>query len=702
VKIVGTATAGAAGGSNTQVQFNSSGVLAGSANMTFNGTILTAAGFSGPLNGTVGATTATTGAFTTLTTSSTVTLSGGTANGVTYLNGSKVLTSGSALTFDGTDLQVANGGFYVANGSGTNLSLGFKQASTLKFRFRYDIAGESLAVVDGSGNFCQTWAQGNTDTRWNIAGVGEAMRLNSTGLGIGTSSPSAKLDITSASGGFSNIKLVQTGVRTWAIENTATSGLFKIIEAGVSDRLVIDGSGNLGLGVTPSAWYTSFGTKAFQFAASGSVHGLDVSSSDRRVALANNDFINTSGADTYINTGHATKFQQVAGAFQFYTAASGTAGNAISFTQAMTLDADGDLGIGVTSPAYKLDIAVVGTASYSSSSAPTPNIFLGTTGAANSRYTSIGINCRGTSGQSQTNYITSVPEAADGNAALAFSVYGGYAAVERARITSGGQLLVGNTTTSGGEIARFQTASGATSVGIIAATNGSSFVNFGDTSDANVGFIGYDHTSNYMNFRTNGAEAARIDSSGNLLVGTTSSAGGYKLKVIGDSSSNTGFLFDKSASSTGAALEIDVGSSNTTQKALIVYSGSAGADRLYIYSNGNVVNTNNSYGAISDVKLKENIVDASSKLADLMQVKVRNYNLIGESTKQLGVVAQELETVFPAMVDKTPDRDTEGNELGTITKSVKYSVFVPMLIKAIQEQQAIIESLKARLDAANL
>ena len=85
-----------------------------------------------------------------------------------------------------------------------------------------------------------------------------------------------------------------------------------------------------------------------------------------------------------------------------------------------------------------------------------------------------------------------------------------------------------------------------------------------------------------------------------------------------------------------------------------------------------------------------------------MQVKVRNYNLIGDMTKQLGVVAQELEAVFPAMVDESPDRDAEGNILETKTKSVKYSVFVPMLIKAMQEQQAIIESLKARLDAANL
>ena len=82
-----------------------------------------------------------------------------------------------------------------------------------------------------------------------------------------------------------------------------------------------------------------------------------------------------------------------------------------------------------------------------------------------------------------------------------------------------------------------------------------------------------------------------------------------------------------------------------------------------------------------------------------MQVKVRSYNLIGSTTKQLGVIAQELETVFPAMVDESPDRDAENNVLETTSKSVKYSVFVPMLIKAIQEQQALITQLTARITA---
>ena len=114
---------------------------------------------------------------------------------------------------------------------------------------------------------------------------------------------------------------------------------------------------------------------------------------------------------------------------------------------------------------------------------------------------------------------------------------------------------------------------------------------------------------------------------------------------------------------------------------------------LKIFSNGNIQNTNNSYGAISDARLKENIIDATPKLADLMKVKVRNYNLKGESNKQLGVISQELEEIFPNMIE-------ESTNLGENVKikGVKYSVFVPMLIKAVQEQQEQINELKQLLN----
>jgi hypothetical protein len=96
---------------------------------------------------------------------------------------------------------------------------------------------------------------------------------------------------------------------------------------------------------------------------------------------------------------------------------------------------------------------------------------------------------------------------------------------------------------------------------------------------------------------------------------------------------------------------------------------------------------NDSYNQkLEDIKLKENIVDTSSKLDSLMQIKVRNFNLKSNpDLKQIGVIAQELEEVFPSLVYEIPDRDSEGNVLESTTKAVKSSVLTMILIKALQE-----------------
>jgi hypothetical protein len=207
--------------------------------------------------------------------------------------------------------------------------------------------------------------------------------------------------------------------------------------------------------------------------------------------------------------------------------------------------------------------------------------------------------------------------------------------------------------------------------------NGNQIISGGSTNDWAV------RAENNLLFAAGGGtERMRLDSTGNLLVGLTSVGGTISCVRKG----NTYNIYAQSDAN------------NSAEGYLVGFSSATGSNRVIIYSNGNIVNANNSYGAISDIKLKENIVDATPKLEQLCQVKVRNYNLIGDSNKQLGVVAQELEQVFPRMIDESPDRDAEGNDLGTTTKQVKYSVFVPMLIKAIQEQQAIINDLKARIE----
>jgi hypothetical protein len=197
------------------------------------------------------------------------------------------------------------------------------------------------------------------------------------------------------------------------------------------------------------------------------------------------------------------------------------------------------------------------------------------------------------------------------------------------------------------------------------------------------------------------AERMRITSTGRLLVGTTTDVATERLNVTRSGSTLRVVHFENSNNVDGDEnIRTFLGSNcSTTSSYHFIGSISGSGDRIYIYGNGNIQNTNGSYGAFSDVKLKENIVDASPKLADLMQVKIRNYNLIGDTRKQIGVVAQELEEVFPNMIDESPDKDEQGNNIGTTTKGVKYSVFVPMLIKAMQEQQAIIASLTSRIES---
>ena len=134
---------------------------------------------------------------------------------------------------------------------------------------------------------------------------------------------------------------------------------------------------------------------------------------------------------------------------------------------------------------------------------------------------------------------------------------------------------------------------------------------------------------------------------------------------------------------------------------IATYTNTTGSlvKKFCVAGDGDVTNANNSYGAISDERLKENIVDATDKLNDLKQIKIRNFNFKGNDTKQIGVVAQELETIFPALITEREDRDADGNELGTTTKEVKYSVLLPIAIKAIQEQQALIETLQTKVKA---
>jgi hypothetical protein len=116
-----------------------------------------------------------------------------------------------------------------------------------------------------------------------------------------------------------------------------------------STALRLDTSGNLGLGVTPSAWAANF--NAIQIASSG----VSLFSDDAEAGwFANNAYWATGPTPKYLSSTYAAAYrmQRTTGQHQWYIAPSGTAGNTITFTQAMTLDASGNLGLGVTPSAW--------------------------------------------------------------------------------------------------------------------------------------------------------------------------------------------------------------------------------------------------------------------------------------------------------------------------------------------------------------
>jgi hypothetical protein len=200
----------------------------------------------------------------------------------------------------------------------------------------------------------------------------------------------------------------------------------------------------------------------------------------------------------------------------------------------------------------------------------------------------------------------------------------------------------------------------------------------------------YNNQNGVLDFGTNAALRARIDSSGNLLVGTTSASetSGAGVKITPDSGSGDLGVFTVSAASTSAR------ASN------VMYSTGATAYRFYVDWGGTVHATSTSIAAISDATLKTNVKDLETGIAEVMALKPRRFDWVnGDGTNVAGFIAQEVAEVLPELVvDSLYSKDEEGNPI--TKKNLKMGDILPTLVKAVQEQQAIIEQLRA--DVAQL
>jgi hypothetical protein len=282
--------------------------------------------------------------------------------------------------------------------------------------------------------------------------------------------------------------------------------------------LKFDGA-NLGVGVTPSAWRAS--NPAFQIAQAGCLFGY---ASSTITVLGSNTFLDATGDEKYIVNGTATAYQQNnSGQHIWYQAASGTAGNVISFTQAMTLNASGNLGVGLTSPETKLHVA----SSNAGGMGATLMLDNPSSSTLNSGNQIAFANDNGASfaGVCNVRLKSLTTTAVTGAAAFTITTYDGTSEGERLRVTALGELLVGGTSPTG-------------SGKLCVAYDGNSFNGLALNDTASVSGGGYSY---FQIGGTTIGSITRVGATSAVIYNTTSD---YRLKTVVGSVTGHGSRID--------------------------------------------------------------------------------------------------------------------------------------------------------------
>lgn len=215
-------------------------------------------------------------------------------------------------------------------------------------------------------------------------------------------------------------------------------------------------------------------------------------------------------------------------------------------------------------------------------------------------------------------------------------------------------------------------------------------------ADLDSGF--YRIAANTVGIAVNGVECMRISTGGVVTVGGASSYGSSSQVVVNAVANVGGVCVDQANGTTASGFASR--SATVAGTGWYHFVGQHGngsgptTNSIIISGNGNVQNLNNSYGATSDERLKQDIVDAGSQWDDIKAMRVRKYRFKTEPTGplQIGVIAQELEATSPGLVLESvqPGDDTP-------VKSVQYSVLYMKAVKCLQEAMARIEALEAKI-----
>ena len=359
-------------------------------------------------------------------------------------------------------------------------------------------------------------------------------------------------------------------------------------------------------------------------------------------------------------------------------------------TERMRIDSSGNVGIGTASPEALLSLSKTtagGEGGYIYIDNPA-------TSTLNSKS---GIKFGTSSGASfasiPTGEITNVvTDAGSGASALTFGTFNGTASGERMRIDSSGHVLINNTAFSSlGTLVVKQTAD-SKGIAIIDDTESNTF--FIENNGDETKFRG--NTTSPITFSHSTGEVMRIDASGNLLVGTTSTINSG-LGVFSKANSNQ--LVINSSNSNGGSLDFCNGGASASARIGGLTTGTATALQVQVGATGGVqlASGATSWTSMSDERLKdiiEPISDAVSKLLTLRTV-IGKYKVDAPQVRRVFVIAQDVEKVLPEAVSKsTVSLDDPEEFLG-----VAYSELIPLLIAGFKEQQATIETLEARIAA---
>jgi len=539
----------------------------------------------------------------------------------------------------------------------------------------------------------------------------EKMRLTSTGLGINTSSPGTKLDVRDGARGIRIKSTGDTGYTQGSMlieghESNSTPGnrgqgiyLFNhgnnlnwymgttyqgagdFAICSLSDtaqqnstadddnsRLVIDTSGNVGINTkTPTERL-----HVFDGASSGTV-SVDIANFQQS---SNDSGGGALSLATAIKIGGTTRYAQIKGLHNQYASAA----TALSFwtdngtnTEKMRLTNSGSLGIGTTSP------------SGSDFGSQTGLVHIKDVGGINT-----GIKLEQGAGKSFW-YQNATNTFFGSGSSHPLRIYTGQ--TERMRIDSSGKVGINTTSPqrflhiTGNDGASGTTAGNSDSQLFIdnaggngamiefgASNTGAGRIQFSDEDSTNQGKIEYFHSSDHMQFSTNASERMRIDSSGQVSIGSTST---------------NARLFCESNNDSISTFRLNDTSSGSAGKNIAIFQR-RGTNVGFV----NVTDSSTSFVTSSDHRLKENVVDMTNATTRLKQLSPKRFNFIVDADTTVdGFLAHEVSSVVPEAVTGTHNEvDADGNP---VYQGIDQSKLVPLLVKTIQELEARITALEA-------